>query len=155
MEIKLDRVKRSEKNVLYRLLQYSLFEESLTDGNEMNEEAVFEYRWFDDYFVEEVREAYLIREEETDKLLGFVMINPYLHKINCGHSIAEFMVLPKYRRNKVGKKAAIKCFDKYDGNWEVHPADGSEKAYLFWKNVIDEYTDHKNKFEDGFFTFTK
>lgn len=107
MEIKLDRVKRSEKNVLYRLLQYSLFEESLTDGNEMNEEAVFEYRWFDDYFVEEVREAYLIREEETDKLLGFVMINPYLQKINCGHSIAEFMVLPKYRRNRWARKQQL------------------------------------------------
>ena len=107
MNIKLDRVKLNEKKILYRLLQYSLFEESLTDGNEMNEEAVFDYRWFDDYFVEEVREAYFIREEETDKLLGFVMINPYLQKLNCGHSIAEFMVLPKYSRNRWARKQQL------------------------------------------------
>ena len=34
MEIYLDKVKEDKKETLYRLLEYSLFEESLNDGNE-------------------------------------------------------------------------------------------------------------------------
>ena len=154
MNIKLCAVKKEEKSILFRLLQYSLFEESISDQNEMNDEAIFEYQWFDAYFTESDREAYFIREEETDKLLGFVMVNTYVQKCEKGHSIAEFMIIPKCRRKKIGKKAAIKCFEKYIGNWEVSPSYGSESAYLFWKSVIDEYTDGNNQFADGIFLFT-
>ena len=47
IQFKLNRVKVEDKDILYRLLQYSLFEESLTDQNEMNNEAIFEYKYFD------------------------------------------------------------------------------------------------------------
>lgn len=50
MEYYLDKVNVKDKNTLYRLLQYSLFEESLNDGNEMNENSIFEYEYFNLYF---------------------------------------------------------------------------------------------------------
>ena len=153
MDVGLSRVDEKEKDTLYRLLEYSLFEESLNDGNEMNNEAIFEYKYFDNYFTDNDRDAFFIKEEETNKLLGFVMINTYVQKYNNGHSIAEFMVIPKYRKNKIGKKIAFECFDMYKGNWEVSPSFGSESAYLFWKNVIDEYTNYNNKYIDRVFMF--
>ena len=91
--------------------------------------------------------------EGTDKLLGFAMINEYLQKFKEGHSIAEYLVIPKYRRNKIGKKIAFEIFDKFPGNWEVSPSYNSEKAYLFWKKTIEEYTNKNCKFEDGIFLF--
>ncbi|MBS6196572.1 MAG: GNAT family N-acetyltransferase [Clostridiales bacterium] len=154
MEIILEKVEKNKKDVLYRLLQFSLFDLSRTDGSEMNEQAVFEYRWFENYFTDSDREAYFIKEKSTGKLLGFVMLNTFVQKVAAGHSIAEFMVIPKYRRNGVGKSAAIQCFEKHQGNWEVSPAEGSEKAYLFWKHTIDEHTGGKNRFEDGIFLFS-
>lgn len=153
IEIYLSRVNKEEKEILYRLLQYSLFEESENDLNEMNEEAIFEYEYFDSYFVADNRYAYFIREKGTDKLLGFAMINQCMQIYEYGHSIAEYLVIPKYRRNKIGKKVAIEIFDKYPGNWEVKPSYNSEKAYLFWKNVIKEYTDNNYEFKDGIFLF--
>ncbi len=153
MEIILDRVKRENKDVLYRLLEYSLFEESLNDGNEMNNDALFEYKYFDSYFTYDDRDAFFVREKETNKLLGFVMINTYMQKCTNGHSIAEFMIIPKYRRNKIGKRVAFKCFNMYKGNWEVSPSHGSNSAYIFWKKVIDEYTNDDNKLNDGIFIF--
>lgn len=153
MNLILEKVKNDKKDVLYRLLQYSLFEESLNDGNEMNDEGIFEYKYFDNYFTDDDREAYFIKNEETNKLLGFVMINTFMQKSNNGHSIAEFMVIPKYRKNKIGKEIAIRCFNMYKGNWEVSPSIGSEQAYLFWKKVIDEYTNNNNEFLDGIFIF--
>ena len=153
MNLILEKVTNNKKDILYRLLQYSLFEESLNDGNEMNNEGIFEYKYFDKYFTDDNRDAYFIKNKETDKLLGFVMINTYTQKSDNGHSIAEFMVIPKYRKNKIGQEIAIKCFNMYKGNWEVSPSFGSEQAYAFWKKVIDVYTDKTNKFVDGIFVF--
>ena len=126
MDIILEQVEECKKDVSYRLLQYSLFEESISDQNDMNEEALFEYPWFEHYFTEEGREAWFIREKGTDKLLGFAMINTYVQRFDSGHSIAEFMVLSKFRRNNIGKKAAFVCFGRYPGNWEVSPPYGSK-----------------------------
>ncbi|MDO5349865.1 MAG: hypothetical protein Q4E86_07990, partial [Lachnospiraceae bacterium] len=106
------------------------------------------------YFTEEGRDACFIRERGTGKLLGFVMINTYMRKWDSGHSIAEFMILPKFRRNKIGRKAAFACFERYPGNWEISPSYGSEQAYLFWKNVIDEYAGKNKQYEDGIFLFS-
>lgn len=153
MEIYLSQVKKEEKEILYRLLQYSLFEESETDLNEMNEQAEFEYKYFHAYFTDDDRYAYFIREKETDKLLGFAMINKYMQRFEDGHSIAEYLIIPKYRRNKIGKKVAFEIFNKYPGNWEVKPCYNSEKAYLFWKKIIEEYSKDNYKFEDGIFLF--
>ena len=88
MEFYLSEVKQEEKEILYWLLQYSLFEESENDLNEMNQEAIYEYKHFDSYFIDNYRYAFFIREKETDKLLGFAMINEYLQKSKEGHSIA-------------------------------------------------------------------
>ena len=156
MDIRLEEVKVDKKDVLYKLLQYSLFEESATDLNEMNEIAEFEYKWFDNYFTDEDRFAYFIKSE--DKILGFAMVNTYLEnkKDIDGHSISEFMVIPKYRRKNVGKKVAIEVFNKFKGYWEVKPSFGSKSAYMFWENVIKEYTESINttfEFEEGVFSF--
>lgn len=153
VQYRLEQVKIEDKDILYRLLQYSLFEESLTDLNEMNDEAIFEYKWFDNYFQDNNREAYFIKEEHTNKLLGFAMVNQYMQKSKDGHSIAEFMIIPKYRRLKIGKRVAIELFNTHKGIWEVKSSYGSKSAFLFWKNVIDEYTKKNNKFEDGIFVF--
>ena len=85
MDYYLDRVTEDKKEVLYRLLQYSLFEESETDGNEMNEEGLYKYDYFDTYFIDKKRDAFFIRNQDDDKLLGFVMINDYVQKIKIGH----------------------------------------------------------------------
>ena len=44
MNICLDRVDGTKRDVLFRLLQYSLYEESLTDGNEIDEDGLFAYK---------------------------------------------------------------------------------------------------------------
>ena len=138
MEIYLVPVKLEKRDVLYRLLQYSLYEESAFDGNEMDETERF---------------AWFICSEDGKKLLGFVMVNTFLQKAASGHSIAEFMVLPAYRRQGVGRTAARACFQMHPGTWEVSPSFGSEQAERFWRQVIEEYTGNSPRFEDGVFIF--
>ena len=154
MTIRLDPAQPMDRNALFRLLQYSLYEESATDGNEMDADALYDYPWFDLYFTEDSRHAYLIREEGTDMLLGFAMVKNR-EEGRTGYKIAEFMVLPKYRRNGVGRQAAIACFDRFRGEWEVSPALGSESAYRFWERTIAAYTDGHFQWrpKERYFTF--
>ena len=147
MEIVLCRATPEKRDVLFRLLQYSLFEESLTDFNEMNDDALFDYPWFDAYFIEPEREAYFIRENGSDRLLGFAMVRAHE---DGRHSIAEFMVIPKYRRRGVGSQAAKACFALHNGLWEVKPAYGSEQAKRFWQKVISQ-TAEPVQWKDGMF----
>lgn len=154
MEVYLAPVKPEERDVLYRLLQYSLYEESAFDGNEMDETARFAYPWFDAYWTSPDWEAYLIRSHEGGRLLGFVMVNSSPRKVPSGHSAAEFMVLPPYRRKGVGRAAALACFRTHPGTWEVSPSLGSEGAYRFWERVIEDYTGSPPRFEDGVFIFS-
>ena len=153
MNIYLEKVKEENKEVLYRLLEYSLYEESANDLNEMNEEAIFEYKYFNSYFTDDDRDAYFIREKETNKILGFAMVNTYVQVFENGHSIAEFMVIPKYRKNHIGKKVAFELFDRYRGNWEVSPSYNSCSALFFWNKVIKDYTSNNYKFENDSFLF--
>ncbi len=151
-EVQLERVTESTRQTLWNLLQYMLFETSPSGKNVANEDGSFDYRYFGNYFTDEDRDAYLIKSK-TGELMGFVMINQYLQKVKTGHSIAEFLVLPRFRRNGVGSEVAKRCFAIYPGNWEVGPADGSDSAYKFWKAVIDEVTGVDNKLENGLFVF--
>ena len=153
MNIYLEKVKEENKEVLYRLLEYSLYEESANDLNEMNEEAIFEYKYFNSYFTDDDRDAYFIREKGTNKILGFAMVNSYVQVFENGHSIAEFMVIPKYRKNHIGKKVAFELFDRYRGNWEVSPSYNSCSALFFWNKVVKDYTSSNYKFENDLFLF--
>lgn len=147
MEIELQRVSFEGRDTLFRLLQYSLFEESLTDLNEMNDDALFDYPWFDAYFTEQQREAYFIREKTMARLLGFAMVRE--HEVGR-HSIAEFLVIPKYRRQGVGAQAARACFALHGGLWEVKPAYGSDSARLFWRRAIAQVTTDVDWIDDRF-----
>ena len=149
----LERIDKKDKDILYRLLQYSLFEESETDLNEMTSEGLFEYKYFDKYFTDNDRWAYFIKEKQTNKLLGFVMINCVLEFSYNGHSIAEYLIIPKYRRLGLGKRVAFEILDRFKGNWEIKPSFQSEKAYLFWKKVVEEYTQNNYEYKKNIFVF--
>ena len=154
MEYQLEKVTLDKKEILYNLLQFALYDGSQYIKNELNEKGMFNYTWFDNYFTDLDREAYFIKS--SNNYLGFVMINGNLKFNKSGKSVAEFLIMPQYRRNHIGKKVAIEIFDKYKGYWEVEPIEGSEQAYYFWKKTIEEYTENNYEIKDNqVFAFEK
>ena len=138
MDYKLERVTIDKKDILFNLLQFALYDGSQYIENTLNEKGYFSYTWFNNYFTDKDREAYFITND--NQYLGFVMINENLKFNNHGKSIAEFLIMPNYRRNHLGKKVAFDIFNKHKGYWEVEPIPNSNQAYLFWKKTIEEYT---------------
>ena len=140
MNYRLIKVTSKDKLVLFNLLQFSLYDGSMYINNEIGKDGLFKYKWFDNYFTDSDRIAYLIKDKT--KLLGMVLINENLKYLKTGKCIAEFLILPQYRRHHIGKQVAYEIFDKYKEEWEVEPMDNNPIAYNFWKNIISEYTNN-------------
>ena len=104
MTLSLVPVKQEQKTKLFSLLQFSLYEESATDGNHINVDGYFDYPSFEAYFNDALREAYFIQSDNT--CVGMVMLHPYTCQ-QPGYTIAEFMILPAYRRRHIGYQAAL------------------------------------------------
>ena len=153
MNYEIKAVTIEDKDKLYKLLQYALYDGSQYIDNKINEECVFEYKWFDNYFTDNDRNAYFIKN--GNEYIGMVMVNEYLKFNNSGKCIAEFFIMPRYRRNHIGKRVAYDIFELFKGDWEVQPMENNPIAYSFWKNIINEYTKGKyivknNGIEDVF-----
>ncbi len=138
MKYEIIEVSTKNKDKLYKMLQYALYDGSQFIDNDLNDDCVFEYKWFDNYFTDAGRNAYFIKNNDT--YLGMFMVNENFKFNKTGKSIAEFLIMPKYRRNHIGKKVAYDIFDKFKGNWEVEPMENNPISYLFWKNIISDYT---------------
>ena len=138
MNYELKKVKESQKEILFRYLQYALYDGSQYTDNEIDENGVFKYTWFNNYFTDADREAYFIYYE--NKIIGFTMINENLKFSSNGKSVAEFLIMPSYRRHHFGERVAMDIFNMHKGVWEVEPIENNPIAYKFWKNTISKYT---------------
>ena len=157
MEYFLEKVEEPKKDILYRLLQFSLYDGSQYIDNELNDDCLYDYKWFDNYFTDDNRDAFFIKDDNN--YIGFVMVNENLKFNKSGKCIAEFLVIPRYRRCHIGKRVAYDIFNMYDGLWEVQPMENNPIAYAFWKNIINEYTNGdfeiKNDGVEDVFLFRK
>lgn len=61
--------------------------------------------------------------------------------------IAEFYILPCYRKKGLGKRMAFALFDAFPGLWQVRQLLSAVNAIEFWRAVIGEYT-HNHYIED-------
>lgn len=68
-------------------------------------------------------------------------------EIEGSSDIAEFYILPCYRKKGLGKRLAFAIFDSVPGPWQVRQIPTATNAIHFWRIVIQEYT-HGNYVED-------
>src|SRR5262249_36214357 len=129
----------AQQPVFERLLQlYKYdFSEMAPIGSpygEVDAEGSFAYPGLDSYWQEAGRIALLIRAD--DRLAGFALLNEWSAlELPLDHGVGEFFVLRKYRRARVGTRAALFLFRRYPGRWEVGVAWYNPPALAFWRSV--------------------
>ncbi|MBS4176852.1 GNAT family N-acetyltransferase [Bacillus sp. FJAT-49731] len=133
-------IKASSDNVetLTNLMQFYIY-----DFSEFIEAHVGENGRFDDYplnnyWTEDNHFPYLVRF--NGNYAGFVLVKWIKTETISYFSIAEFFIMKKYRRSGLGKSVAKDIFRLHKGNWVVFQMEKNERAQLFWRNVIKEYT---------------
>ena len=129
----------TDREVLRNLMQLYQYDFTESEGGDLNDHGLFEYRWLDNYWTEHSRHPFLIKV--PDRLAGFVLVNEFSYLAPPGaKSIAEFFVMRKYRRQGIGRRVAIHIFREFPGDWEVRETIENTVAQRFWRTVIGEVT---------------
>lgn len=131
----------AQRPVLDHLLQLYLYDFSElaalgSPHGEVNENGLFGYSsGLDSYWQEAGCVPLLIRAD--GHIAGFVLLNQWSALDRpLDHAVAEFFVLRKYRRARVGTRAAHLVFRRYPGRWEVPVADYNPGALRFWRSIV-------------------
>lgn len=86
------------------------------------------------YWSEPGAEPFLIRAD--GKLAGFVLIDGHSHSgLPVDFNMGEFFVARHYRREGVGREAALKAIRERKGQWEIAVARRNVPAQPFWRGV--------------------
>jgi len=142
MDIEIQAASNDDKPVLRHLLELCQHDYSEYNGDEVNEHGLFGYRYLDHYWSEQGRYPLLIRV--SGRLAGFVLVRRLdSSDANGTHSVAEFFILRKYRRQGIGQAVAQRVFDRFPGTWRVHQEASNLPAQAFWRTVISRYTGGK------------
>lgn len=140
MKIKIVSIGIDEKEILRNLLEKYDYEFSQYDKRDVNKLGLYDYKYLDTYWIEKNRWAFFVLVD--DKLAGFVMVNNHSEaREETDFSLSEFFIMYKYRRCGVGKYAAKKVFDMFNGRWQLKRHPNNLGAVCFWDSVISEYTD--------------
>jgi predicted acetyltransferase len=119
----------ADKDILRQLLEFLAYEHSRFDGADLDGHGRFGYRYLDHYWTDPDRHPYLIT-------IGGRIAGMALVREGVPHSMAEFLVMPRYRRAGVGRFAAQRLFEFLPGPWRVREMAGNDAALAFWRAVI-------------------
>jgi predicted acetyltransferase len=141
MQITLLPAAASEKLALANLAELYHYDLSEVNGADVNENGRFDATSLDAYWTDANCRPFLIRVDQ--RLAGFALVHRQsrLYQAFNGYSIADFFVMRRYRRQGVGRTAAIQLFDSLPGTWEVSSSADNVPGHVFWRSVVDHYTD--------------
>jgi predicted acetyltransferase len=75
------------------------------------------------------------------RLVGFAIV---CGKGRCTRGqdwrMSDFFIANRYRRQGIGRQAAVDLFDQLRGRWEIGQKPGDSDAQAFWQTVVGEYT---------------
>jgi predicted acetyltransferase len=118
-----------DRSVVRRLLQFYHYDFSAFDDADVDSHGEFLHRYFDEYWTDSDRKAYLFRVDGAWAGLALVFTG-------LPHDLAEFFVMRKYRRRGVGAEAAAQLFARFPGDWTVRQQLSNPAATTFWRKAI-------------------
>jgi predicted acetyltransferase len=145
MNLQLIKASLEYKQVISNLMQFYMYDFSEYTNHDVGPNGLFgAYHHLEDYWEEENRFPYIIRQDDIH--VGFVFVRAIEEQEKSYFSIAEFFILRKYRRKGLGRLAAEQVFNMHIGDWEVYQLEANKPANTFWRKVILNYT--KGQFKE-------
>jgi predicted acetyltransferase len=138
MNVEIQEATFDEKSILRNLMELYIYDASEFEPLDVGAHGLFGYRWLDHYWTESDRYPFIVRAD--GKLAGFVLVRTLEESKTGIRSIAEFFILRRYRRQGMGRQVAHRIFDLFPGQWSVAQVDANQRAQVFWRKVISEYT---------------
>ncbi|WP_200411173.1 GNAT family N-acetyltransferase [Virgibacillus salexigens] len=141
MDVQIKIAQVEQKVVVKHLLELYKYDFSEFDPEDVNDQGLYGYKYFDHYWTEPERFPFLIRV--NGNYAGFALVRKITQEgenPESYFSMAEFFVMKKYRKDGVGRKTAFYLFNSFPGKWEVAEMEENVPAQKFWRKIISEYT---------------
>ena len=138
MNVTLSLITENKKSVLRNLVKMYCYEWSQYNKIDIDRygDYAFEHD-LDRFFVKEKHYAYLVMI--NDNIVGFILIDTDIEYYKeSDYAISEFFILYKYRREGIGKRAALEVFKQHKGKWEIKMHPQNRGSIEFWKKVVAE-----------------
>ena len=128
----------ADKEVLRQLLEFNAYDFSRLGNLDVDDHGRFGYRYLDQCWTEPDRHPYLIRAHGHIAGMALVREGP-------PRSMAEFLIMPRYRRMGIGTAAAREHLWRHPGRWEIRQAPGNNEAVQFWRRAIPcQFTENQD-----------
>lgn len=77
--------------------------------------------------------------EQNTETIGFFVIGKKENKHpDADNFLAEYYIIPKFRRQGIGKDIAKRILKQYGTKWSLFVLAENVQAYSFWESVINE-----------------
>lgn len=133
-------VAAGERAVLRHLVDLYAYDFSEILDIDIGDDGRFAFPDLDPYWTEGWRHPFFIRV--GGKLAGFALVHgrSRLSGTPGVFDMAEFFVMRRYRRRRVGEAAARQLFARFAGPWEIRQRATNHAAIAFWRRVVDRQT---------------
>ncbi|MBO0886538.1 MAG: hypothetical protein J2O38_04020 [Acidimicrobiales bacterium] len=148
MDVNVVEARDDDRTVVRRLLQLYHYDFSEFDGSDVDLHGEYLHRYFDAYWIDPTRRAFLFRVDGAWAGLAFVFTGE-------PHDMAEFFVMRKYRRQGAGSEAASVLFQRFPGRWTVRQHRLNSGATAFWRKAIPypfQESEHGDEIVQSFVT---
>jgi predicted acetyltransferase len=130
----------AQAELLDNLMNLYLYDFSEFTGDDPSPDGRFHDDFLPLYWKEPGRFPFLI--QVGGQPAGFVLVRdtraPGEKQVT--HHIAEFFIMRRFRRQKLGQRVAWDIFGRFPGRWRVEQIPENLPAQAFWRKTIAEYT---------------
>ncbi|VEB39585.1 GNAT family acetyltransferase [Legionella sainthelensi] len=138
--IALDRVNKDNQNIISNLLQFYMFElnqRSTFKHFELGQDGKYlQYPYFENYWSEEQRFPYAVQYK--GQVIGFSLVHDITLNESIRWKLAEFFIMPEFRRQNIGTEAALTTIKSHPGSWEISVLEDNNPAKIFWLRILKQ-----------------
>lgn len=133
----------NERNVVDDLLQLYLKEIQFFDIKVSSFEGRLIYPYLDHYWQNPKRSPFLFFKEQ--QIAGFALVRTDTDPSNGVPvtEISDFFILNKLRHQGLGRRMAVRLWERLPGNWRLEVLKGNREALYFWERTIGQYTGYR------------
>ncbi|MEX2393038.1 MAG: GNAT family N-acetyltransferase [Actinomycetota bacterium] len=125
----------ADKPTVANLLELYQYDFSEFVPADIDERGRFGYPYLDAYWTDDDRFPFLIWVGH--QLAGSVLIRRLPDGVMV---MAEFFVMRRYRREGVGRTAAVAAIDLFRGEWSIGVFETNAPGQAFWRDVLEPYS---------------
>ncbi len=141
MQVEVVAATADQEQVLANLLELYAHDFSEISDLHLDSNGCFGYKYLPLYWQESNRHPFLIKA--NGNLAGFVLVRKG-SEISGDENVwdvAEFFIVRRYRRHRIGTRAAHEVWRKLPGLWEVRVTEKNTAAQAFWSRAIASFMD--------------